>query len=529
MEQQIKKHQTGEEVVAGEDPFSGGIDLSQIDPTALMNLLNTSRAQAGSPVISPSYEQSFDKYLERLKPYTYQAPRMNIYDVASELGAAILATPATGNTFEGVGRGFSGVSSRIRQNQEDNQKLNQQVAMQAASMAMQDERSANEYLQKYSMERLKLANDPGDIVEIEFDEIIPQLDENQQPVLDDAGVQVMVPTGRRMTGSFRDNPDGRAIIDRLLKEQNGRDITASGNQTRINLGESGDKEYVKAMIKNEDKIFADAKAASGVVDQVNYARSVAQRLGRDGYGSVEGFLLPIKKVLLGAGLGGMINESKLGDQVLMNQIGISFAMAIVAQTKGAISNREMEMFLGASPVLTSTYDGFMKQLDYLERIAARSEQYALDYSTKFDELEDLELSASKTKREMDRFGASWRRENPLFEADEFENISALSRGEAKALNEGGYTLSKDFDYQKSRQVYRDIQANKESGVPATRPSVTQNSIDEGSSNLAKRISEDSSMTLLQKQEQLQNMVNGGLIIPDFYMINFQLTAPESNG
>jgi hypothetical protein len=329
-----------------------------------------------------------------------------------------------------------------------------------------------------------------------------------------------------MTGSFRDNPAGVAIIDRLLEEQNGRDITARGNQTRINVGDSGEGEYIKAMLEDQEQVFAEARAASGTLDQVSYARSVALRLGRDGYGSVEGFLLPIKKVLLGAGLGGMINESKLGDQILMNQIGIGFAMSIVAQTKGAISNREMEMFLGASPVLTSTYDGFMKQLDYLERIAARSEEYAFDYSVKLDELEDLELSPSKTKREMDRFATSWRRENPLFTADEFENISALARGEATALSEGGYTLSEDFDYQGSRQVYRDIQANKASGVPATQPSVTQVNIDEGASNLAKRISEDPNMTREEKQKELQDMVNGGLIIPDFHVTNFQLTPRQ---
>jgi hypothetical protein len=198
MEQQVRKYQTAGEVVSQEDPFSGGIDLSQIDPTQLMNLINASQARAGNPLMFPSYEQSFDKYVQRLQPYTYQAPRMNIYDVASELGAAILATPATGNAFAGIGQGFAGVSNRIRQNQEANQKLNQQVALQAASMAMQDEKSAQDYLQKFSIEMLKLANDPGDLITIEFDEMIPQLDENQQPVLDDNGVQVMVPSGERM-------------------------------------------------------------------------------------------------------------------------------------------------------------------------------------------------------------------------------------------------------------------------------------------------------------------------------------------
>ena len=282
------------------------------------------------------------------------------------------------------------MSARIRANKEANAKANQQVALQAANLAMQDEQKAQDYLQKYSLELLKMANDPGDLITIEFDEMVPSTDEAGNPVLDADGNAVMVASGVRKQGTFRDNMTNRSTINDLLESKNG--IKVSSPTTQINMGETGDKEYIKAMIKNEDTITEEARSASGVIDQVKYARGVAERIGESGYGPQEAFLLPIRKILVGVGLDGMIDSGKVGDQILMNQLGIGFAMAIVGQTKGAISNREMEMFLAASPVLTSTYNGFMKQLDYLERIAARAEDYAIAYADEADRLEDSNLS-----------------------------------------------------------------------------------------------------------------------------------------
>ena len=510
MEQQIKKYQTAGEVVSEEDPFSGGIDLSQIDPTQLMNLINAAQARAGAPVTAPSYEQSFDKYVQRLQPYTYQAPRMNIYDVASELGAAILATPATGNAFAGIGQGFAGVSNRIRQNQEANQKLNQQVAMQAASMAMQDEKSANDYLQKYSIEMLKLANDPGDLITIEFDEMIPKLDENKQPVLDDSGVQVMVPSGERMQGSFRNNASSRETIDNLLREQNGVEITSP--QSIINMGSPGDTAFISSMISSGDEIAAEARASSAIRDQVAYARNLARQVGPEGFGNVQSFIIPIKNFMSGLGLGGLIDESKLGTQTALNQLGIGFAMAIVGQTKGAISNREMDMFLAASPVLGSTYDGFMKQLTYLDRIAERSQQFSIDYNEEANRLEDSGLTYSKQMRALNRFEAEWSNNNPLFTTEEFEDLRANSNNES--------LLGEDFDWRVQRNQHTQIQNAQTQGQTG------QQSIDNRVDSTVNEIMSNKTMTLPEKKELLQSMVDNGIRVGEEVILNFGLTPKQ---
>ena len=503
------------------NPFEGSIDLSNIDPNTLrLMMMQATR---------PDFETSLKKYQTRLAPLAYKAPNLTVFDVASELGAAILATPATGSAFEGIGRGFSNVSARIRAAKEENAKANRQIALQAANLALQDEQKAEDYLQKYSLELLKLSNDPGDLITIEFDEMVPKLDEAGQPVTDEAGQVVTVPSGVRKQATFRDNLTNRSTIDELLDKQGGVQIKSP--TTIINQGEAGDKEYIKAMIKNEGQITEEAKAASGVIDQVNYARSIAKSIGPSGYGPQEAFLLPIKKILVGMGLDGLIDSSKVGDQILMNQLGVGFAMAIVGQTKGAISNREMEMFLAASPVLTSTYNGFMKQLDYLERIARRAEDYAIAYADEADRLEDSGLSKAKQKRQLDRFAASWQRQNPLFDQDEFKTLAGVARGEQDALDALGALgegsdnagLSKDFDLNESLQQYRDIQTTKErQGTPA----VVRSDVATSSENLADAIARGDD-TFENKKAQLQRMLDGGLPVPAYLIQNFQLQTPSA--
>jgi hypothetical protein len=415
------------------------------------------------------------------------------------------------------------LSARIRANREANAKANQQVALQAANLAMQDEQKAQDYLQKYSLELLKMANDPGDLITIEFDEMVPSVDEQGNPVLDAEGNAVMVASGVRKQGTFRDNMTNKSVINDLLDNRNG--IQVKSPNTVINQGETGDKEYIKAMIANENTITEEARSASGVIDQVKYARSVAQRIGESGYGPQEAFLLPIRKILVGVGLDGMIDSSKVGDQILMNQLGIGFAMAIVGQTKGAISNREMEMFLAASPVLTSTYNGFMKQLDYLERIAKRAEDYAIAYAEEADRLEDSGMSKGKQKRSLDRFAATWQRNNPIFDPEEFETLSGVARGEADAINKlgiggAGAGIAEGFNVNDSIQQYKQIQAAKEN-TDSTTATRQQTAI--SSEDLAEQINRDTAIDFEAKKEKLQKMLDGGLAVPDYLIQNFGLT------
>ena len=126
------------------DPFATGGDVSATD-TTMQDL-------AGRIKEKQNYDQNFAKYEQRLAPYAYEAPRMSFYDLASELGAGLLATPNTGgaSAFTGLGVGFSNASAEMKQKQEAYAKAKQEIGLQAAQMAMQDEQKATEFFNRYN-------------------------------------------------------------------------------------------------------------------------------------------------------------------------------------------------------------------------------------------------------------------------------------------------------------------------------------------------------------------------------------------
>ena len=187
-------------------------------------------------------------------------------------------------------------------------------------------------------------------------------------------------------------------------------------------------------------------------------------------------------------------------------------MAIVGQTRGAISNREMDMFLAASPVLGSTYDGFMKQLTYLDRIAERSQQFSIDYNEEANRLEDAGLDYSKQMRALNRFEAEWSNNNPLFTTEEFEDLRANSNNES--------FLGEDFDWRAQKNQHTQIQNAQTQGQTG------QQSIDNRVNNTVNEIMSNKNMTLDEKQELLQSMVDNGIRVGENVILNFGLTPKQ---
>ena len=114
-----------------------------------------------------------------------------------------------------------------------------------------------------------------------------------------------------------------------------------------------------------------------------FKTSLAQEVGPDNFGPFSRSTLYLREFVDGIGFGDFLEDpSVIAPQKALNQLSMSFTMGIVSQTKGAISDREMKLFIQASPTLGSTYDGYMKQLELLERLAARDSDFYSDYSDK---------------------------------------------------------------------------------------------------------------------------------------------------
>tara|TARA_R100001530_G_scaffold51864_1_gene38421 strand:+ start:134 stop:1654 length:1521 start_codon:yes stop_codon:yes gene_type:complete len=396
------------------------------------------------------YPSNVEKYKTRLGEFAEPTARMNIYDFASELGAGLLSTPNTGgaSAFTGLGVGFNRASERMRNAEAEDRKMRQQVGMQAAQMAMQDEKGALDYLRQIELKNIDYKNKRGDLLTFEY--------------TDKDGVV------HKQT--VRDNYANDDIIDDLIQNKGAIEVKTPSSEVNLITGQVSkrDEKAIDAQYKMEEEIFAKRKAGISSIANVDEALAIATRLGVDNFGAVESLTMYPRKLIDALG---KKDSEVIGDQILLNQISMGFTMDIVSRTKGAISNREMELFIQASPGLGSNYNGFIKQANYLKRIAQRDVDYARAYADKANELEeqelDGELTASQVKRQLDLFEGDWydrtyfdeetgsfitddkSRENLIFTEKETEELKNIVK------NRVGY--AEGFDENKYQKKYREGQ------------------------------------------------------------------------
>ena len=86
----------------------------------------------------------------------------------------------------------------------------------------------------------------------------------------------------------------------------------------------------------------------------------------------------------------------------------------------------------------------MIQLELLERLAARDSQFYIEYLDKAMELQDtMPNEYQKQQLELEKFGATWKRNNPLFTREETKSLQDMVEG-----GDGGFEgagLAEDFD------------------------------------------------------------------------------------
>ena len=196
--------------------------------------------------------------------------------------------------------------------------------------------------------------------------LVDALDENGEAVVNPkTGVPFTSKTTVRANDSFINDllTLGATEIDRAA--------------TNINLGGQNKlQENLSKNITDSMKTWqTEADAATALRDQVMIARSLADELGREGFGPVDSLTMGLRGLMIDLGMGNLVDSDKLATQQALTQTSIGFVMALVGKTKGAISNKEMEIFFQASPTLGSTYDGYMRMLGYMDRIAELSERY----------------------------------------------------------------------------------------------------------------------------------------------------------
>tara|TARA_R100001591_G_scaffold72471_1_gene80643 strand:+ start:35 stop:1417 length:1383 start_codon:yes stop_codon:yes gene_type:complete len=374
------------------------------------------------------YDASYDKYMQRLSQFAPEQPKMSIFQVASELGRGLLSTPNTGvgSTYQGLGVGFDNISTRLKADREMNEKRRREVAMMATQMAMQDEQKANDFLNDIALQRISAANKKVDYITLEYQE-----------------------GGETQSIRLPDTNQYAEQINDIIQNKGGREVKPATTQINMPGGEQpGDKKAIDQIFKDQEIFGEKSEASIATLDQVSQAKDLAEQVGPENFGPFSRATLQMREFVDGIGFGDLLeNPDVIAPQKALNQLSMSFTMGIVSQTKGAISDREMKLFIQASPTLGSTYDGYMKQLELLERLARRDRDFYEDYLKEYMRLIDEGEGPQKMQAKLELYRTNWAENNPLFSKEETRELQDLV--------DSGEGLAEDFDRNAFEQSIND--------------------------------------------------------------------------
>jgi len=393
------------------------------------------------------YEANQKKYADRLATFTPSAPSADIFDLATSISQGLSAQKQTDQPNSiggGFALGFNAFSQQVKKERDQYAKEKNQIALQAAQLAMQDEQKATEFLNQYNIKRIDAANKKVDYITFEYEE-------EQED-----GSFTMVQQTLPNIASRKDD------IDEIINNKKGRKVS-DAPQTTINMpGKTNfaDEQAIKGYNEDSKSYEAKSKAADAIVDSVNQAFILAQQIKSEGgtFGPLSKRFLGVKEFISETGFGEFMlgeAEAAIAPQKALNQLSMGFTMAIVSQTKGAISDREMNLFIQASPTLGSTEEGYLKQLELLERLARRDKVFYQDYIDRRIELSDKGMEGERLGLQLNKFTSTWSDENPLFTPKEVKFLEKqISSGEGIASDFVPQDFKKAFDKVKAEQANR---------------------------------------------------------------------------
>ena len=414
------------EIDLGFDQLDRALDIRE--RAAKMNRMETAFAV-------PDFEKSQKKYADRFSAIIPDSRRADLFDLASNLGAQLLSQPTGPGSFaRGLGMGFAAFNQQLEKTDREKRERDRTIGIEALKLATTDENAAKERISKYIIEEMKQANKSVKYLTFEMDELDAEGNKTGKRI------QVPVPDYDRKTqeayrnNRTKDNPLG---VDRnvTVTGQAESQVTVEAPKTASYFAKAegaAASDMINAWVKEGN----NAKSQLNSIDQ---ALIVSEKLTDENFGTIASNTLPFRKLLTELGV---IDDSEtIGDQELMLSLGTRFAMALVGQTKGAVSDREMELFIRASANLGQSLEGFKKQLGYLRKIADLQARFKTDFvrDAKEGKIYTSEMSDEEVASALRAYQEDWQQQNPFLTEDDraILNQAALqSTKEASAWRKG---------------------------------------------------------------------------------------------
>jgi hypothetical protein len=255
-------------------------------------------------------------------------------------------------------------------------------------MASADERAATDFINKKELEEIKLRAKPYDPLIYE----VPDPDGGEPKRIE------VDPRNPYEVAAIRKIPGATQI--RLPESEINIDSRQIPETTT-------DKKSAESLVALEAQWADDARSATAANQMTGSFLYVLTELGPEGFGAAQ------------AGMA--------------DTLGTRIAMALVGQTKGAISNAEMNLFLAASPTLASTYQGAIEQASLLQRISNLSIQKAEAWAkaTAGGILDEAKTPADAL-RIARAWELKWSKENPFLTPEQTNKLRGLAEKETPA-------------------------------------------------------------------------------------------------
>ena len=374
-----------------------------------------------------NFQADVDKYTQRLQSVAPPSRQPDFYDLASDLGRALLSAPPDAGAFRGIGIGLTNFNDRVKNQIDSSEKERRAVAMKAMELALEDERKADDLLQEYFLKNYGTLSEDPELITLQYEEI-------------DADGSL---TGNRITKSFDKTTEAKKIRE-ILQNQSGvvvSDLPDSPGETKL------DDKAATDLIKDVTNIDTEGAQGHSKLDAIQKAKVLATDIGKDGFGAQNSFILPIQQFLLGVlpkeAATFIDPDAKVAPKEALAAISIVFTLANVAQTKGAISNAEMNLFQRAAPFLGQTYEGFMLSLEIQEQAAKKKIQFASEYNAEYQKMitDNPDIRGAKIASHMNNWKSKWRSDNrDSFITDEQKKKITQYEKEAKQAGiRGDYT------------------------------------------------------------------------------------------
>ena len=398
-------------------------------PTTLFNIkmqemTDALKNKAQTPSVEVDEKNTFledyTKYKDRMSEVLQYSPKPSIFDAATDIGAALLADTRQ-NPYVGLGKGFLTFNERVRKKDEERRQIDQRVGLEAIKLATEDERLADKFLNDYNLKILEKRLESPDLVEYEVDEI-------------DSSTQK--PTGNKVI--LKIDKNNTAEVMAIKADPSAREIRPAESQITFEAQQENraDKEALKSLGKIEDGLAEAKQRGRSQKDLIDRYLVAVSRLSPDDFGTVEAATLSLRKVMDELGIK-TDTEGIIDKQEIIAALGTRLAMDLIQNTKGAITEMEMRLFLAASPTLASDYEGLLKTADFLKRIADRDIKKSVDYNRALakENLHDRVLDDGKIEPLTDRqrlnatnsYLDEWYKANPFLTKKERQELADLAK------------------------------------------------------------------------------------------------------